>query len=187
MIKSDIQLRLELNPNDDFITLFAKSPILENIMKRLSHNSNDWTLCEKCQEKPHEDNKEYSYEDRSYCGSCGYHNPCLDNYTRIFEYNTYYEINQESDFHYDHGYRIKNWSDLVRTENDETKINLSILRMVGLGHGVKQQFSSVYTDKELQAFTRETQKELDKLIKSIQFELKGITNEFKIKMEYNEK
>ncbi len=148
MINPDIQLSLELDPNVDYITLYAKSPLVESYMKSIIDLDDPY---------------EYNIEDK------------------------YYNLKTSSNFSQNYKYYMKNLTFLTRYyEDDESEINLSILRMVGLSNGVYQKFDHAYTDKELQQFTTKTQKVLDQISQSIMFSKVKKKAEFKIKMEYRE-
>tara|TARA_R100000808_G_scaffold3491_1_gene12390 strand:+ start:222 stop:671 length:450 start_codon:yes stop_codon:yes gene_type:complete len=149
MINPDIQLSLELDPNNDFIRLYAKSPLIESFMKTIQYKDDPF-------EYTQYDDKLYNLQDDSY-------------------------------FNQNYKYYIKNINHLTRMlDEDECEINLSILRMQGLSHGVFQTFEQIYTDKELQLFTEKTQRILDKITQSIMFTKVKKKAEFKIKVEYRE-
>ena len=188
MIKPDIQLRLEMSPKNDYIELFAKSEVIENIMQKLSYHGHYWTICSECQESPYSNENPRIIGDKinDHCGSCGHVNKLPQNYTTDFHNNTYYEINDECDFYRKYSRYMKTWSELVRLNDQEDRINLSVLRMVGLSKGVSLKFRSFYTDYELQQFTERTHNVLDTLYENIQLELTGFCTNFKVKMEYNE-
>lgn len=94
---------------------------------------------------------------------------------------------RDSHFNSEFRYYLKTLDYLTRfIDNDESVINLSILRQVGLSDGIIQIYHHAYTDKELQQFTTKTQEILDKITQAIMFTKTQRKAEFKIKLEYKE-
>ena len=94
---------------------------------------------------------------------------------------------RESHFYSQFRYYLKTLDYLTRfIDDDESVINLSVLRQVGLSDGITQIYYHAYTDKELQQFTTKTQNILDKITQSIMFTKTQRKAEFKIKLEYKE-